>query len=127
MGDAEEAARIDLAEDDLRQVARHELALAVEAAHQRVEEVRSVGQQVDRRPEALGGDALRRPEEVDRGYGVGDAAQGVDTVCRDEVGELPVRQEDEDAEDGQVERGAPQEEGSQDEGCVEGAEDGARG
>ena len=94
VGDAEEAARIDLAKDDLRQVARHELALAVEAAHQRVEEEGSVGQQVDRRPEALGGDALRRPEEVDRSYGVGDATQGVDAVRGYEVGELPVRQED---------------------------------
>ena len=74
--DAEEAPDIDLSEDHLRQVGRHSLTLAVDAAYQDVEQVASVGNEEGGVRDTLVSDLVSRPEEIDCSRSVEDAAQG---------------------------------------------------
>ena len=65
IGDAEEDTDIDLPEEDLRQVGRHHLSLAVDTAYQDVEQVAHIGDEEETMLGTLIRNLVCRPEEVD--------------------------------------------------------------
>ena len=123
--DAEEAPDIDLSEDHLRQVGRHSLTLAVDAAYQDVEQVASVGNEEGGVRDTLVSDLVSRPEEIDCSRSVEDAAQGEEAVSRHEVRPLPGTEEGQEAEDDHVDEVLTQQECCEDQAYIEGAEDGS--
>ena len=123
--DAEEAPDINLSEDHLRQVGRHSLTLAVDAAYQDVEQVASVGYEEGGVRDPLVSDLVSRPEEIDCSRSVEDAAQGEEAVSRHEVRPLPGTEEDQEAEDDHVDEVLTQQECREDQAYIEGAEDGS--
>ena len=123
--DAEEAPDINLPEDHLRQVGRHSLTLAVDAAYQDVEQVASVGYEEGGVRDPLVCDLVGCPEEVDCCRSVEDAAQGEETVSRHEVRPLPGTEEGQEAEDDHVDEVLTQQKCCEDQAYIERAEDGS--